>query len=316
MLGIALMLVFCVVVPLSDAMAKIATATIPILQIILLRFVLGSLLLVPVVLATGRSLLLPKGLFGQVALRTFFHVAASCAMLVALRHLPLAETLAIVFVQPFMMMLTAWLFLGESSGPRRLAACAAGFLGTLLVIQPAFAEAGWVVLLPLLTAALFTVFMLITRRIAKSCDPLSLQAVSGLLALPLLAPLFLFGPALGLPDTGLILPDASGWALLVGISVLATVAHLMMTLSLRFAPASMVAPIQYLELPVAVVVGWLLFRDFPDALALLGIAVILVSGLYMMARERAVSRAASSAPPMPKPVRPEAAAPASEPRKD
>jgi len=246
-----------------------------------------------------------------VALRTVFHVGASGAMMVALRHMPLAETLAIVFVQPFMMMLTAWLFMGETSGPRRLAACFTGFIGTLLVIQPAFLATGWVVVLPMLSAALFTVFMLITRRIAKSCDPLSLQAISGLLALPLLAPLFLLGPHFGFDDWQLVQPDASGWLLLIAISILATSAHLLMTLSLRFAPASMVAPIQYLELPIVVVVGWLMFHDFPDALALLGIAVILASGLYIVARERAVSRRQEPARPVPAPVRPEAATPAS-----
>ena len=311
LLGIMLMLAFCVVIPLSDGFAKLATDSLPVLQIVAMRFVLGSILILPLIWATGRSLRMPPGTLGPAVARTACHVAAFVTLLAALVHLPLAETMAIVFVQPFLMLLVAWAFMGETVGPRRLAACVGGFAGTLMVIQPSFVQAGWVVVLPLLTAVGFTGFMLFTRRIAKTCDPLSLQAVSGLLALPMLLPFLLAGPALGLPALAPVWPDATAWALMWGIAGLATVAHLLMTIALRLAPASTLAPIQYMELPVTVVVGWWLFRDFPDGMALTGIAVIGAAGLYMVHRERQVGLIPRPAPPAPHRVPLPAAAQAS-----
>ena len=311
MMGIVLMLAFCIVVPMSDGLAKLATDSVPVLQIVAMRFALGSVLLLPLIWATGRSLRLPPGTLGPAVARTAFHVAAFVMLLAALIHMPLAETMAIVFVQPFLMLLVGWALMGETVGPRRLAACVGGFAGTLMVMQPSFVEAGWVVILPLVTAMGFTGFMLFTRQVAKQCDPLALQAVSGLLALPMLLPLFLMGPALGLPALAPVWPDATGWALVWGVAGLATVAHLLMTVALRLAPAATLAPIQYMELPVTVVVGWWLFRDFPDGLALSGIAVICAAGLYMVHRERQLGLMERPAPQVPRPARPEAAAPAS-----
>jgi drug/metabolite transporter (DMT)-like permease len=70
-------------------------------------------------------------------------------MFASLRYLPLADAVAIAFVMPFIMLLLGWFYLGEEVGPRRLGACAVGFIGTLMVVQPSFAEVGWPALLPL-----------------------------------------------------------------------------------------------------------------------------------------------------------------------
>jgi drug/metabolite transporter (DMT)-like permease len=180
--------------------------------------------------------------------------------------------------------------LGEEVGRRRLAACAVGFIGTLLVIQPSFAAVGWPALLPLTVAVVFALFMLVTRHIARDADPIALQAVSGMMAVPLLALLLLVPGEVEM--LSLVRPTATEAALLVAIGVLGTMAHLLMTWSLRYAPAATVAPMQYLEIPVATIIGWLVFRDLPDGLAAFGIALTVAAGLYVILRERSVSRAA------------------------
>lgn len=81
--------------------------------------------------------------------------------------------------------------------------------------------------------------------------------------------------------------------LVLAMGGLGTVAHLVMTWALRFAPSATLAPMQYLEIPVATLFGWLIFSDFPDGLALLGIVITISAGLYIIAREQAVSRSAS-----------------------
>ena len=188
---------------------------------------------------------------------------------------------------------------------RRLLACVVGFAGTLMVIQPSFAEVGLPALWPLVVAITFSLFMLITRQIARDTDPIGLQAVSGVMATAILLPAVLIGNAAGVPALSLVAPDAFGWTLLMGIGVLGTVAHLLMTWSLRYAPAATLAPMQYLEIPIATFFGWLIFSDLPNGLAAAGICVTVAAGLYVILRERAIAREKRLAPqaaPVPAPA--------------
>ena len=133
------------------------------------------------------------------ALRTLLHIAAVAAFFAALRFLPLADAVAIAFVMPFLLLLLGRLVLEEEVGARRLAACAVGFLGTLLVIQPSFAAVGAPALLPLVVAVLFALFMLVTRQIARDADPVALQAASGAMATVVLVPLVALADGRGWP---------------------------------------------------------------------------------------------------------------------
>jgi len=98
-------------------------------------------------------------------------------MFSALRYLPLADALAIAFVMPFIMLILGHFFMGEEVGRQRMAACAVGFVGTLLVIQPNFVDVGAAALLPLGVAVVFALFMMVTRRVARALDPIRLQAM-------------------------------------------------------------------------------------------------------------------------------------------
>lgn len=290
LVGISLMVAFCAVAPIGDAIAKILGDTIPLGELLLVRVAAQVVLLMPIILATGRSLAMTGRVFRLTALRTALHVAGIGAMFTALRYLPLADAVAIAFVMPFIMLLLGRLVLGEEVGPRRLAACTAGFAGTLLVVQPSFADVGWPALLPLVVALTFALYMLVSRQIAKDADPLTLQAVGGMMATPFLALALWLGAG---SDVGMLafkLPDAREAALLAAIGFLGTFAHLLMTWSLRFAPSATVAPIQYLEIPFATLVGWLVFHDLPDGMAALGIAITMGAGLYIVYRERRHAR--------------------------
>ena len=291
-LGILLMLGFCVVAPLGDAVTKLLGGHIGILHLLLVRFALQALLLWPLVLATGRAWRMSGRVLRLAWLRTLLHMAGIGAMFAALQYMPLADAVAIAFVMPFIMLLLGRYVLGEEVGPRRMWACAVGFLGTLLVIQPSFVEVGWYALLPLGVAVNFAFFMLVTRSIARDTDPIGLQAVNGLMATALILPL-----AVVLHGAGWLRFDPATLAgpvpaLLVLLGVMGTSAHLLMTWSLRFAPAATLAPMQYLEIPVATVTGLVIFGDLPDALAGAGIALTVGAGLYVVLREQALQRRA------------------------
>jgi drug/metabolite transporter (DMT)-like permease len=302
-LGILLMLGFCMLAPLGDGMAKLLGATVPLLLLVTARFVLQGLLLLPLMATGGRRFAMSRRVAGLTVLRTVLHIVGLGCMFLALRYLPLADAVAIAFVMPFIMLLLGWFFLGEEVGPRRIAACAVGFAGTLMVVQPSFAAVGPPALLPLAVAVVFSLFMLTTRAVAREVDPITLQCVSGLVASVILLPLLLVFDGSGNALLDFAMPSARDAWLLLLLGALGTLAHLLMTWSLRFAPTSTVAPMQYLEIPFATAIGFAMFGDLPNGLAAAGIAVTVAAGLYVILRERAISR---QAPPTRVPAPPAA----------
>jgi drug/metabolite transporter (DMT)-like permease len=195
---------------------------------------------------------------------------------------------------PFIMLLLGHFAMDEHVGLHRFAACAVGFLGTLLVIQPNFAAVGYPALLPLGVAVVFALFMMVTRRIARTVDPIKLQAISGLQATAIL-----LGALAILPQGRASLAfdlDGQTWVLLATLGLLGTLAHLFMTWSLRFAPASTLAPMQYLEIPFGTAIGWLVFADLPNGLAAVGICITVAAGLYIILRERRLAKQLANTP--------------------
>lgn len=271
-------------------MAKLLGGSMGVGQLVTVRFALQVAILAPIVWFTGKSLAMLGRVLRLTAIRTILHILGIGMMFLALRYLPLADALAIAFVMPFIMLILGHFALGEEVGHRRIIACGIGFIGTLFVIQPSFADVGWPALLPLGVALVFALFMIVTRQVAKDVDPISLQASSGLMAMGVLLPLMLIATPFDVPGLAITPPTGNEWALLFALGSIGTFAHLLMTWSLRFAPSATLAPMQYLEIPVAAVLGWLIFRDFPNGMALVGICITISAGLYIIAREQRLSR--------------------------
>jgi drug/metabolite transporter (DMT)-like permease len=289
-LGILLMLGFCALAPMGDAIAKILGGTIPILELLLVRFAAQVVLLSPILWAMGTSLRMSPQILRLTLLRTILHIIGIGAMFTSLKFLPLADAIAIAFVMPFIVLLLGKTLMDEQVGSRRLMACVVGFIGTLFVVQPSFVDVGAPALLPLLVAVVFALFMLVTRQLAKDVDPIALQAVSGLMAAPMLLAVVGLGVVSEIEMFQMVMPNGQEWMLMLAIGCLGTLAHLLMTWSLRFAPSATVAPMQYLEIPIATLIGWLVFRDFPDGLAAVGIVITVAAGLYIIYREHQAAR--------------------------
>ncbi len=285
-----LMLGFCVMAPIGDALAKVLSTQLPMAQLVFVRFSIQAAILIPVVVFTRRNWRMSPRIARLIVWRTLLHIAGIGCMFTSLRYLPLADAVAIAFVMPFVMLILGKFFLNEEVGMRRILACIVGFTGTLMVIQPSFASVGPPALLPVAVAFIFAFFMLITRKVAKEVDPISMQGISGVIATILLTPVLWFGTFYQIPDLGFISPSGSVSWLLLAIGVAGTVAHLLMSWSLRYAPSTTLAPMQYIEIPLAALVGWLIFSDLPNGLAAIGICVTMASGLYIIFRERATLR--------------------------
>lgn len=298
-LGILLMLGFCIVAPMGDAVAKLLGERLPLGQILFVRFAVQAVILIPLVLLFALPWRMGGRILRLTIFRTVLHIFGIGAMFTALQYLPLADAIAIAFVMPFLMLLLGKYFLHEEVGIRRVLACLVGFIGTLLVIQPSFATVGWPALWPLVVAVNFSVFMLVTRQIAKQTDPIGLQAVSGVIAVLILAPIMLLARNTDLPVLHIVSPDSYEIILLLAIGFLGTIAHLLMTWSLRYAPSATLAPMQYLEIPVATVIGFLIFAELPNTLASVGICITIAAGIYIVLRERATARALARDPASP-----------------
>ncbi len=290
LIGILCMIAFALIAPVMDAFAKATPGYIPVMQILAFRFGIQFLLLAPLVAVLRLWHRPSMAECGLHLARAALIVVATGLFFSALRFMPIANAIAIFFVEPFILTLLGGLILREEVGPRRIIACAIGFAGAVLVIRPSFQELGVVALFPLGTALCFACYMIMTRQMARRIHPFALQGytafAAGLIILPLLAVFDGSGSALLDPA----MPDGTALWLLLGVGVVSTVSHLFISFALRFAPAATVAPLQYLEIVSATVVGYFVFGDFPDGLTWVGIAIIVGSGLYVFMRERTLGK--------------------------
>ncbi|WP_343081280.1 DMT family transporter [Ostreiculturibacter nitratireducens] len=296
--GVGLMLAFCAIAPLIDVASKLAAQEVPVGVVTLGRFVVQGILMLPIVLFMGLPMaILPRAFWLTISraavaiLSTYFFVAA-------VRVMPIADALAIAFVEPFIILLIGKIVLSEQVGPRRLGASVVGFTGSLLVIQPSFAEFGPVAFYPLGTALSFALYMLITRHLSRLMHPVTMQLHTAFFASVLCLPLLAVGHALGEPSLSFVLPQGVFWIWVFCVGLAATISHMAMTYALMFAPSSTLAPLHYLEIVGASLYGYLVFSDFPDAMTWTGIAVIVASGLYIIHREHQVVRAARVVTPL------------------
>lgn len=292
--GVALMLGFCLTAPLLDVAAKLASDSVPVGQVTTARFVVQCVLMAPLVWLMGLSVRVARSQLPALVLRAVFLLVSTFCFIAAISVMPLADALAIAFIAPFIVLLVGKFYLGEDVGPRRVGAAIVGFIGVLFVIQPSFAAFGAVALFPLGTAVGFAFYILVTRGLSRRVHPVALQFHTGLIASLICLPVLMLAQGSGSPWVDPVWPDGIFWLWLFGVGFFAAVSHMMMTYALSFAPSATLAPMQYLELPVATLLGYMVFGDFPNTLTLTGIAIIIGAGLYMIHRERVTARRAGA----------------------
>jgi drug/metabolite transporter (DMT)-like permease len=291
LLGIALMLAFCVLAPLLDVAAKLAAeGGVPVGQITTARFIVQGALMLPVVLIMRLSWVVSPRIAIMVTLRAIWLILSTYSFVSGIAVMPLADALAIAFIEPFILLILGAYILGDHVGPRRIGACVVGFCGALLVIQPSIAIFGWVALWPLGTAFFFAFYMLTTRAISAHIHPVTMQMHTSLAGAAICIPLLWAFNGSGIPDLDAVMPQGILWLWLIGVGFWAAVSHICMTYALKFAPSATIAPLHYFEIVIAVALGYAIFSDFPNTMTWAGIAVIVASGLYLIHRERINAR--------------------------
>lgn len=290
--GIGLMLFFCIVAPLIDVASKIAVQTVSAGTVTLMRFLVQAALMAPIVLVLRLPARINARIARLILLRALANIGATFCFVAAVRVMPIADALAIAFVSPFILLLMGRFLLDEQVGSRRIIASLVAFCGTVLIIQPSFLRFGATALFPAGCAFCFALYMLVTRLLSREQHPVVMQLNTALAASLVCIPLLVLGTVADVEPFRFVLPGGMIWLACLAMGIAATVSHMAMTYALSFAPSSTLAPLNYLEIVTATLFGFLFFGDFPDGMTWTGIAVIVVSGLYVIHRERALAKLA------------------------
>jgi drug/metabolite transporter (DMT)-like permease len=230
----------------------------------------------------GLSLFATRRLGVQV-MRSLLLFSASACYFVALRTIDLATASAIMCVGPIIVTALSVPMLHERVGPRRWTAVMLGFVGALIIIRPGFMVVQWGTILVLMDALFYGIYQILSRKIGGvDAAPVSitLTGVGGLVCASVI-----------LPFSDVRLPHAPlDILLLMTLGLWGLLGHFFVVKAVQWGRASIVAPMGYLELVGATLVGWLIFNNFPDELTWVGAAVIVASGLYIGYREHRLQR--------------------------
>ncbi|MEZ2127091.1 MULTISPECIES: DMT family transporter [unclassified Sinorhizobium] len=284
--GLLLMFLSVLASPLIDIFSKLATATVPPAEVTAARFIVQSLFMLPMLLHRRIWSEFSWRQSGFHAIRGGVLTLSMICFVTTLKVMEVADAIAIFFVEPIILTILGSIFLKEIIGWRRYTACAVGFFGAMLIIQPSFQEVGFIALLPVVTAFCIAIYALMTRALAHGEDPWSMQFQTGVWGIVICGLLLTFGEGTGSETFGPVVPDTAALFHLFGTGLTAAVAGILGVYAYRAAPASTLAPLQYFEIVSATIFAWLVFGDFPDLLKWIGILIIIASGLYILWRER------------------------------
>ena len=276
--GIAAMAGAMAVFVANDALVKYVSQSLPPAQLIFMRGLMATLLVLAAAQAWGAMPRWREAMGGWVLLRAAVDAVATMLFLVSLFHLPLAIASAINLAAPLFMVVFAVLFLRERPRPGRWLATAAGFLGVLLIIQPSAAGINGYALTCLAATLFHATRDLLTRRIASTV-PSILITLATSVAVTLLAGL------LSVLQPWQPFSAAQLGLLALAAALLASGYHLLIT-SMRHGEISLVAPFRYTGLVFALVLGFAVWGEVPNWLGWAGIALLLASGLYLLTSER------------------------------
>lgn len=273
----------------EDACIKVVARHLPVGQILLVLGLGGGLLFGALAWARGESPLSRRALHPAVLGRNLAEMIGTFGYVLAVAFSPLTTATAIFQAMPLAVTMGAALFLGERVGWRRWLAIAAGFLGVMIVVRPGaegFAPAS---LLALLGVVALAARDLVTRAVPRDTGSMLLTAWGfGAVALVGAAQLAVTG--------GAAVPSSVEWAWLATALLSGTVGYWLLTESTRLGELSAVMPFRYVRLLFALMIGAIVFGERPDAWTVLGSTVIVGSGLYAFARERARALASRGLP--------------------
>ncbi|WP_281024659.1 DMT family transporter [Rhizobium jaguaris] len=274
-IGVLLMLLGDFLFSLNDAMGKWLVASFPVGQVLVVRSLGSFLILVPLIARQGSHTLFHIERVPLQILRVVLTTADVGLFYASVAYLPLADVMTFYMAGPIYVAALSHFFLGETIGWRRWLAVVVGFIGVVIALRPSTAMLSWPSIFALVGSLAFALTLVLGRRLRLTSDVtlVTWQTVAALI-------------------TGLVLsignwrsPSALDFTAMLTLGVVAGSAHMMITRSLKLAPASLLAPLQYSLLVWAIALGFLFFGDLPDSQILIGSAVIVIAGLFIFHRK-------------------------------
>ena len=256
---------------------RLSAAHLPVIEVVFFRNFLAVLILLPLVARAGFGSLRmkrPKLFFLRAAINA---VGMFCGF-TALTLIPLAQMTALSFTTPLFVTIGAVLFLGEVIRARRIAAICVGFLGTLIILQPGVVDITSGALLALISALTIAMASLIVKTLTRSESQHAIVTWMVVMQAPLaLIPSLWFWQW----------PDLLTWGFLWCMALAGTIAHLCFTRAFSLVDITALQPLEFIKLPFAVILAWIIFTEWPGLWTFVGGAVIFTSTVYITHREAA-----------------------------
>ena len=276
--AIALILTAMAILPLIDVCAKyLGQQGVPVFQMVWGRFFFGAVFTLPFALkVAGKAAVIPTHPLLQAARAGLLILGTACFFW-ALYYLPIADTLAIYFVQPILITALSPFMLGERVGLRRWVMVFLGFIGVLVIIRPGFQELNPGVFFALGAGTLSSLYILLTRHLTGSVSPIVTTFQTSMIGA--------IGLSLAMPWIWQSV-NLNQWLLLGALGFFAILGHYFITKAYNFGETSLLSPLGYTEMVTAVIFGWYFFGDFPDNWTFVGVAILIACAIYISIRER------------------------------
>ena len=282
LVGIGMVSVAVLCFSILDVSAKWLVQSLPLLQIVFLRFLGHTVITAAVMVPRSRMNLLRTRRPWLQLLRAMMLPCMTAMNFWALQYLQLAETGAIMFLAPVVVAVLGVRLLGERLDTGRWIAIVVGFLGVVIILQPGSQGFHPAMLVSLLQTVIYACFILLTRVLASVDRPESTNFLSALGSTIVIAPFALV--VWQMPASAL------EWFLVFVTGVAGGLGHYLLALAHRFAPASTLSPFINQQILYMSLLGYLVFGDVPRSAVVIGAAVVIASGLYLLVKERRIGR--------------------------
>ena len=262
--------------PVMDGFAKYLSDDLPILQITWARYFFTVFWTLPFMFIFFRKNLTFSQNPKLQILRGLTLFSANICFFYSISIISMAKALTLAFVAPLVTTALSPILLGEKVGIKRWSAVIVGFIGSLVVIRPGFIEFNLATIAALATGCLYGVYLIITRKLHTTDNPLLTLLLTGIVGTTISS---FFVPIVWINPTNI------QWLWLSIMGIFACLGHILLIYSLKYADASKLAPFGYFEIITNIILGYYIFKDFPDLWTFSGLFIIICSGIYIFKRE-------------------------------
>ena len=255
-----------------DGFAKFLSTDLPILQITWARYFFTVFFILPIMFFFFKKNLVWTDKPKLQILRGLTLLTANIFFFYSISVISLAKALTLAFIAPLIVTAFSPIYLNERVGLKKWIAVIIGFIGSMIVIRPGFLEINLASLSALGTGVLYGFYLIITRKLSSSDNPLLTLLLTGVVGALIISTVMPFV---------WVKPNLNQWSMMAAIGIFASIGHLFLILSLKYADASKLAPLSYFEIITNIIIGYYFFSDFPDSWTFLGLFIIVLSGIYI-----------------------------------